>query len=154
MYLGLRAYNISDLLLQCCTQCLTLPTRLSVLAKFQILKLDYLESLELESLKSISTSRRGEVSLWLTSQNGMYVDPGKEREQHAAQLADRRLTWEKLYFHRPLHELFGVFFKAGLVMDALEEPTFSAEQAATGDRQRTDRTQIPVLLAFRLRLAK
>ena len=26
------------------------------------------------------------------------------------------------YFHRPLHELFGAFFQAGFVLDALEEP--------------------------------
>lgn len=29
------------------------------------------------------------------------------------------------YFHRPLHELFGAFFRAGFVLDGLEEPRFS-----------------------------
>lgn len=30
------------------------------------------------------------------------------------------------YFHRPLHELFGAFFRAGFVLDGLEEPRFAA----------------------------
>src|SRR5215203_1158671 len=30
------------------------------------------------------------------------------------------------YFHRPLHELFGVFFQAGFVLDALEEPALAS----------------------------
>jgi 2-polyprenyl-3-methyl-5-hydroxy-6-metoxy-1,4-benzoquinol methylase len=29
------------------------------------------------------------------------------------------------YFHRPLHELFGAFFRAGFVLDGLEEPRFA-----------------------------
>jgi hypothetical protein len=33
------------------------------------------------------------------------------------------------YYHRPLHELLGQAFAAGLVMDALEEPGFSPENA-------------------------
>lgn len=28
------------------------------------------------------------------------------------------------YFHRPLHALFGIFFRAGFVLDGLEEPAF------------------------------
>ncbi len=35
----------------------------------------------------------------------------------------------QLYFHRPLEELFGAFFRAGYALDGLVEPTF-AEQAA------------------------
>jgi hypothetical protein len=30
------------------------------------------------------------------------------------------------YFHRPLHVLLGAAFKAGLVLDGLEEPAFPA----------------------------
>ena len=30
------------------------------------------------------------------------------------------------YFHRPLHALFAVFFRAGFVLDGLEEPAFTA----------------------------
>jgi 2-polyprenyl-3-methyl-5-hydroxy-6-metoxy-1,4-benzoquinol methylase len=37
------------------------------------------------------------------------------------------------YYHRPLHELFGEGFAAGLVLDALEEPAFD-ERDATPER--------------------
>ncbi|SPO06416.1 uncharacterized protein DNG_09106 [Cephalotrichum gorgonifer] len=57
--------------------------------------------------------------------------------------------WQ-LYFHRPLHELFGVFFKAGLVLDALEEPHFT-DEASLDPKNPEDHSQIPVLFAFRLR---
>ncbi len=33
------------------------------------------------------------------------------------------------YFHRPLHELLGAAFAAGLMLDALEEPAFGVEDA-------------------------
>ncbi|PKS05458.1 hypothetical protein jhhlp_008834 [Lomentospora prolificans] len=59
--------------------------------------------------------------------------------------------WQ-LYFHRPLHELLGIFFKQGLVMDALEEPTFSEQQATSCKSSvHTDFSQIPVLMALRFR---
>lgn len=56
----------------------------------------------------------------------------------------------ELYFHRPLHELLGVFFKAGLVLDALEEPHFT-DEANLDARNPVDHSQIPFLFAFRLR---
>ena len=57
-----------------------------------------------------------------------------------------------MYFHRPLHELFSVFFKAGLVMDAMEEPAFPEAHAITTKVEATSNfTQIPPLFAFRLR---
>jgi hypothetical protein len=63
------------------------------------------------------------------------------------------LTGAKLYFHRPIHELFSTFFGAGLVMDGLEEPCFKKED---GDPRRMLSTsnfvQLPPILGFRLRL--
>ncbi|CAK7201615.1 hypothetical protein SEUCBS139899_004323 [Sporothrix eucalyptigena] len=62
------------------------------------------------------------------------------------------------YFHRPLHELFGTFLKGGqLTLDSLEEPNFTAEQAAAdkGASQRVESgknyTEFPIFLYFRLR---
>ncbi|KAI0541440.1 S-adenosyl-L-methionine-dependent methyltransferase [Xylaria digitata] len=59
---------------------------------------------------------------------------------------------QQAYYHRPLHELFSTFFKTGLVMDAIEEPAFTSEDA-TPDRveSSSNYTQLPAILAFRLR---
>jgi SAM-dependent methyltransferase len=38
------------------------------------------------------------------------------------------------YFHRPLHELFGAFFRAGFVLDGLDEPRFAAPHQDVNDR--------------------
>ncbi|KAH8677831.1 methyltransferase type 11 [Xylariales sp. PMI_506] len=57
----------------------------------------------------------------------------------------------QIYFHRPLHELFGTFFKAGSVMDALEEPSFTEEDHVERIESHANFTQFPALLAFRLR---
>jgi len=50
-------------------------------------------------------------------------------------------------------ELFSTFFKAGLVMDAMEELAFTE---ADKDAKRVDAscnyTQLPAILAFRMRL--
>lgn len=59
---------------------------------------------------------------------------------------------KQIYFHRPLDELFGVFFKRGLVMDALEEPAFTEEDKQVSRVESlTNYTQLPALLSFRLR---
>ena len=57
-------------------------------------------------------------------------------------------------FHRPLHEIFGTFFKRGLVLDGLEEPSFT-EADANPDRivSTVNFPQLPALMAFRLRRA-
>lgn len=56
------------------------------------------------------------------------------------------------YYHRPLHELLGEAFAAGLVLDGLDEPAFAPED---GDPKRltlwTNLWQIPPILAARLR---
>ncbi|KAK3375683.1 S-adenosyl-L-methionine-dependent methyltransferase [Lasiosphaeria ovina] len=59
----------------------------------------------------------------------------------------------QLYFHRPIHELLGVFFRAGLVLDALEEPAFTAADHEARVESSANYTQLPALLAFRMRLA-
>ncbi|KAI1813068.1 hypothetical protein GGS20DRAFT_554887 [Poronia punctata] len=59
---------------------------------------------------------------------------------------------QQIYYHRPLHELFSTFFKTGLVMDAMEEPAFTAEDASPDRIESTSNfTQLPALLAFRMR---
>lgn len=53
-----------------------------------------------------------------------------------------------------MHELFSVFFKAGLVMDAMEEPAFAEHHAVEGRKEsHSNFTQIPQILSFRLRRA-
>ncbi|CAH0024688.1 unnamed protein product [Clonostachys rhizophaga] len=57
-----------------------------------------------------------------------------------------------LLFHRPIHELLAPFFKAGLVMDALEEPNFTEEDAIADRPEATSNfVELPALMAFRLR---
>ncbi|KAI0136890.1 S-adenosyl-L-methionine-dependent methyltransferase [Xylariales sp. AK1849] len=59
---------------------------------------------------------------------------------------------QQIYFHRPLPELFGTFFKAGLVMDAIEEPAFAENEGTEGQLgSHSNYTQLPAILAFRLR---
>ena len=74
--------------------------------------------------------------------------PGHLRERFGK--ADWRL---QVYFHRPIHELFSTFFKTGLVMDRIEEPGFTAEDA-TPDRllSTANFVQLPPILGFRLRM--
>ncbi|RFU74956.1 hypothetical protein TARUN_7288 [Trichoderma arundinaceum] len=56
------------------------------------------------------------------------------------------------YFHRPIHELFSIFFKRGLVMDALEEPSFTEEDVVVGRLEATSNfPQLPAILSFRLK---
>ncbi|KAK6208437.1 transport between ER and Golgi ATPase protein [Pestalotiopsis sp. IQ-011] len=58
---------------------------------------------------------------------------------------------EQVYFHRPMEELFGIFFRAGLVMDAFEEPAFTKDDAVE-DRIEShfNFTQLPAILTFRM----
>jgi hypothetical protein len=55
------------------------------------------------------------------------------------------------YFHRPLHELFGVYFKAGLAMDALEEPQFADDVTSARVESTLNYKQFPPIMAFRMR---
>jgi hypothetical protein len=57
------------------------------------------------------------------------------------------------YFHRPLHLLLGEAFRAGLVLDGLEEPAFppSSDEARSGSLAWQNYTEIPPVLVARLR---
>ncbi|EPE08380.1 methyltransferase type 11 [Ophiostoma piceae UAMH 11346] len=63
------------------------------------------------------------------------------------------------YFHRPLHELFGVFLKTGqLAIDGIEEPAFAPEHATQGPPTSSHSTrhftEFPPIFVFRLRRIK
>jgi 2-polyprenyl-3-methyl-5-hydroxy-6-metoxy-1,4-benzoquinol methylase len=56
------------------------------------------------------------------------------------------------YYHRPLHELLGEAFAAGLVMDGIEEPAFPRDESKMKGCISWDTLwQIPPVLAGRLR---
>ena len=57
------------------------------------------------------------------------------------------------YFHRPLAVLLGAGFRAGFVVDGLEEPTFDAAGAKKGSLRWRDMPEIPPVLAVRMRPA-
>ncbi|KAI3319137.1 S-adenosyl-L-methionine-dependent methyltransferase [Xylariaceae sp. AK1471] len=72
--------------------------------------------------------------------------------QPAQQEEESDIDSLQLYYHRPLHELFTTFFTAGFVMDAMEEPAFTTEDAVPEHIQSSSNyTQLPALLAFRMR---
>ncbi|KAH0491140.1 hypothetical protein TgHK011_002582 [Trichoderma gracile] len=59
------------------------------------------------------------------------------------------------YFHRPLHELLGTFFKRGLILDALEEPSFTEGDAVPEKAYATaNYPQLPPILSLRFRRAQ
>lgn len=59
---------------------------------------------------------------------------------------------KQLYFDRPLGDLLGAFFRSGLVLDGLQEPTFPPRDAAPGLTWDV-LPEIPPVLAARLRRA-
>jgi len=65
------------------------------------------------------------------------------------------------YFHRPLHVLFGSCFRAGFVLDGIEEPAFHPDPAGNSPASSTSSPvswdsfpDFPPVLAARLRLSK
>lgn len=56
------------------------------------------------------------------------------------------------YFHRPLHELLGACFAAGLVLDGIEEPAFDPELPRAAILSWAALRGIPPVFAARLRL--
>lgn len=84
-------------------------------------------------------------------------------ERHAVQVADYLHQPPALgmgmpgepaphhYFHRPLGELLGACFAAGLVLDGLEEPAFPPDPATAGTLGWSTLRGIPPVLAARLR---
>ena len=57
------------------------------------------------------------------------------------------------YFHRPLHELFGAFFQAGFVLDALEEPALATQDTESPRALVEQRTRHPARPRGTLRAA-
>ena len=59
------------------------------------------------------------------------------------------------YFHRPLNELLGICFRAGLVMDGIDEPAFRHDDARPAPRILSwkNYTQLPPILVVRMRVA-
>ena len=53
------------------------------------------------------------------------------------------------YFHRPLHELFGTFFRAGFVLDALEEPALTPRDTNPHELSWNNLPGIPPVLVAR-----
>ena len=53
------------------------------------------------------------------------------------------------YFHRPLHELFGAFFRAGFVLDGLEEPALVTQNQNPHEPSWSNLPGIPPILAAR-----
>jgi 2-polyprenyl-3-methyl-5-hydroxy-6-metoxy-1,4-benzoquinol methylase len=59
-----------------------------------------------------------------------------------------------MYYHRPLHELLGEAFAAGLVMDGIEEPAFPQDADSQGRLTWYNFPQIPPVMTCRLRVAQ
>ena len=59
-----------------------------------------------------------------------------------------------LYFHRPLHVLFGSCFEAGFVVDGLEEPALPPPDARKPGVIWSDMTDIATILFVRARHAR
>ncbi|KAI0809788.1 S-adenosyl-L-methionine-dependent methyltransferase [Xylaria sp. FL0064] len=59
---------------------------------------------------------------------------------------------QQVYYHRPIQEIFSTFFKAGLVMDGIEEPAFGpADGSPNSVEAHSNYTQLPAILSFRMR---
>lgn len=56
------------------------------------------------------------------------------------------------YFHRPLGELLGACFRAGFVMDGIEEPAFEDKAEESSPLSWKSCRQIPPVFAARMRL--
>ncbi len=53
------------------------------------------------------------------------------------------------YFHRPLHELFDAFFRAGFVLDGLEEPALKTQNMNPHELSWSNLPGIPPVLVAR-----
>jgi SAM-dependent methyltransferase len=59
------------------------------------------------------------------------------------------------YFHRPLHQLLGAAFAAGLVLDGIEEPSFTEAKLDSRRLLSWDNyTEVPPVLACRMRVKR
>ena len=57
----------------------------------------------------------------------------------------------QFYFHRPLNVLFNACFRAGFVLDALEEPTYNADAKPNRPFSWENYHEVPPVLIARLR---
>jgi SAM-dependent methyltransferase len=55
-------------------------------------------------------------------------------------------------FHRPLHAIFSAGFRAGFVVDGLEEPAFPADAVVPEGLRWIDMTELPPVIVVRMRL--
>lgn len=58
------------------------------------------------------------------------------------------------YFHRPLHQLFGLCFQRGFVMNGIEEPTFEPDASGKVEASWENFREIPPILAARMVLSR
>jgi hypothetical protein len=75
------------------------------------------------------------------------------RSKAAKGVAMRGQPVAQYYFDRPISALFNSGFKAGFVLDGLEEPTFR-ESADDGRANWSNITEIPPALVARMRLGR
>lgn len=94
--------------------------------------------------------RDGELVTEYSLKLSRYLQPSV-----AQGLALRNQPKPHLYFHRPLHVLFGAAFNAGFVLDALEEPSFPENHLPDKFPLTWGRnfSQIPPVVVVRMRLA-
>jgi 2-polyprenyl-3-methyl-5-hydroxy-6-metoxy-1,4-benzoquinol methylase len=92
-----------------------------------------------EDGREIVTDRAVKVSAYITpaTHKGLAII-GQPAPQH--------------YFHRPLSVLFGECFRAGFVLDGLEEPAFGPDVEANRPTSWAAYPEIPPILVARLRL--
>jgi SAM-dependent methyltransferase len=93
--------------------------------------------------------RDGEIVTVYSVKVSRYMTPGVARGA-----AIRGQPKAQLYFHRPLQVLLGAGFKAGFVLDALEERSFPADHPHTRSPLAWggNFSEIPPVLVLRLRL--
>ena len=90
--------------------------------------------------------QEGEIIERLSVRVTRYIEPHAHKGQ-----AMNGQPMAQNYFHRPLSTLLGVFFKAGFVIDALEEPVFPVDVPGDDSFGWLMYKDIPPVLSVRLR---
>ena len=90
--------------------------------------------------------QEGEIIERLSVRVTRYIEP----HAHKGQAMNGQPVPQN-YFHRPLSALLGVFFKAGFVVDALEEPVFPTDVPGDESFGWLMYKDIPPVLSVRLR---
>ena len=90
--------------------------------------------------------QEGEIIERLSVRVTRYIEPHAHKGQ-----AMNGQPMAQNYFHRPLSTLLGVFFKAGFVVDALEEPVFPVDVPGDDSFGWLMYKDIPPVLSVRLR---